>query len=346
MVSSLPLFNASQFHTRTWAWLRNPGESKYFAEALADFRKAVLENKLNEVSILEHLSITNSLRWLSLLDPASSKLIDKFILNLSPPVLIARGSTHLRNESALLRSLEAFNKKENKSPSRVLSLKKEIDRSKDKKFLSSLSKMLGPFTLDRQTSLLIDMNSFHILAPHQRMISPPICKIFEYLRRQETASFAELLRIAYEIPRYESEIHQSKIHNLLSKARLVLPRELSFITRSEQAYARGVWERVRIIEENRWKSFLRSSAEWRKVLEAVSIPLPYSVRRNKQMIPLKQLQEFVEGRESITRQDLEKTFSFSRSTANRAICRWVRDKVLQKEGRGRKTYYIFLPRFY
>jgi|GEM_PF-3364075 len=188
--------------------------------------------------------------------------------------------------------------------------------------------------------LTVNPNSSKLTLGARMIISSPICSAIELLREQGDAHFSQLLRSAFGIARYESEIHQLKIYNLIARIKSCLPNGIKLITRSERAFLLGNCDHIVIKTERIHTRILRASPHWDQILAFLS---------EHKKSPESVFEEFknkighrFSGGE-ISRMELERTLKLSRASAHRLISLWVRNRLLTKNGVGKKTTYAFVP---
>ena len=185
--------------------------------------------------------------------------------------------------------------------------------------------------------LRVDLASSTLRRGSQSMISSTLAKVISELKNEGSMSFSDALRVGFEIPHYDDWIHAPKIHNLVQRAKKILPAEAVLRTKDRRLY----------LEESRPVILIRcGSAHQQHFPQFLSPPNSFEKKQTLELeIKLKRKSKaFLLGlfaqQIDCTRQDIQDVLQLPKATANRYITNWLKEKWLRKTGEGRSTKYL------
>ncbi len=150
---------------------------------------------------------------------------------------------------------------------------------------------------------------------------------------------AEFALVCFGLSRFDAEIHNPKVFNLLARMKALKTPGIRFQLKSGRIYASGSWEGVRFVRPHGMGLQLESRAGWNELFEKKQKPIePAAERWVKPSVALKQAEKNTE----LTREEIERMTGKSRSTATRLLNRWLKDGILKKVGRAKNTRYLWL----
>jgi len=191
-------------------------------------------------------------------------------------------------------------------------------------------------TVTRASSnmLIINLHNFHWQYGKNEGVSKPLCLLLKILHEKGHLSFHDLMKNCFSIPTYCEDLHRSKIMNLLTRVRKVLPNDFKLFTRDQWIYSKGLITKIRFesreCERVQWKLpriFERPCLEQNK---------HHMDRWIQPSLVIKKLK----GKEQVTRQELQDFLKISKATTNRLLVRWQNEGFLIKQSSGRSIFYI------
>lgn len=349
----------------TWNWLRD--SQKYSIDKVFLMLENLnLDLVLGRMTVEDKQILRNALLWISLFTPLSVKRIGALLDKLKPiefshPLLeleslvvhyfiASRDGSQVLVEDyhRLMTQHPLWNKSDLLFKCLVLRSQGEGEKCGGEDFsLDLLAQKLSGFLFKENDSrnlkhVSVRMRTFSIIEKDsgRKTISVPLCFAFDLLYRKKTVSCQEFLDHCFSIPNYDASIHSTKIYNLLARMKKLTGGALRFGIKSEMVYAEGSWEDVEVQGNvdiatasgvsSAWNSFLRIGGTQE---ESTS-----SKEKSKHQDWFKELTRF----ESFGRRHFENVSGLPRSTANRVLDRWVKNRWLVKMGAGRSTQYRFV----
>lgn len=322
----------------TWRWLtsKEACHSENLQECLGQFPSHSFHKKMTSEDIL---MMRNSFGWILLFQPQGAKFIEPILGVLSSFKIPTTPVFEI--EEMLIHYLRALQKKE-KAKASVLA--KKI-RAHDLYHQSGLlfadwmtefsKRVQAPNESKNGTS--IDLGTYKITHQGQVTISEPLVNLIGMLLTRDSLLFSEALEIAFGIPDYEEEVHKTKIYNLLSRLRGILPGKLKVLTRQGRIYLQGDKSCVSVRKTG--PSLIANPLQQAKkpVAELKKAALDRWV--HPQLILKK-----VAGQRSFTRQELQELAQTSKATLNRWIQKWLQENLIKKTGQGKSTrYFLEMP---
>jgi hypothetical protein len=353
-----------------WKWLSDP--ARHPVDRIVSLLTAVdLREIAPKLTAEDFQQLRNSLLWLSLFDPGGFASVYKIIQSLQIPHIrdfplfdFERKAVEYlisvkeKGESLpLLEALRAHPMWKNQeyllsAVLEALTSGNELDgpAAEDARFgrLAGLRKSLEPFFADFEpvqgAELFVDLSNWVVRATSEkrRTISEPMCLAFHLLKSQGSVGFAEMLRTAFGLQRYDATIHDPKIFNLLARMRQFAPAGLTLKTKGGRIYVSGSWNGVSFVDRPDGVS-RRSLARlgWTELMnnQARKIPADAGIAK-RWLTPAAALKQLA-GKKEISRQDLEKLMGMSRSSASRIISRWIEQGWVIKVGNAKRCRYVF-----
>ncbi len=130
--------------------------------------------------------------------------------------------------------------------------------------------------LNSWAGIEINVESSLISQPeHLPVTSTPLARLCILLSSRKSVSFEEVLAFCFDIAPYNRDVHASKVHNLLFRAKNLLGREV-FYSRREVIFVRTFPERVRFLTPPKFQSILLGSPSWHQIKKEITGPLPES----------------------------------------------------------------------
>lgn len=182
-------------------------------------------------------------------------------------------------------------------------------------------------------TLVIDLQAFHWRLGALQGVSKPLCLLIKLLQETTSLSFDELMLKCFSINSYDEHLHRHKLMNLLTRARKILPRDFVLFTRNQYVYSKGKLKAMRFIEN--------SSASVRWALPRI-FDLPCLEQNQFHMdrwIQPRLVMKKLNGKNKVTRQELQDLLKLSKATTNRLLRRWQDEGFLAKREAGRSIFY-------
>lgn len=358
-------FKETEFSDRlylwTWRALASPEEFP-LERVLSLLRHVQLEEIAYRLTAEDYQMVRNSLLWLSLFDPASFQPVSRVVQSIRPPgardfplfeierevILLLHGLRDHRNREADDSALTIKTHPLWRSP--VLHFARLVTGVIEKRPagaypLKALEAQLVSLVHDDghepDGRLILDLPHGRVLPPGDSdpVVSPAMATAFHLLHGKESVDCEEFLHVCFGIPRYDPEVHLAKIFNLLSRMRKVAPRGLEFHVKAGRVHATGSWQSVVFKRRQSLAGALQDSAEWRSLIRR-----PVTAQKKEEdaerWIRPAQVLKRLKGRSDLTREDLEELTGKSKATANRMIRRWLKQGILKKTGRAKRTRYV------
>jgi hypothetical protein len=182
------------------------------------------------------------------------------------------------------------------------------------------------------------MDSMSITDLHslKKTVSQSLCLAFKCLRNKPEIKFSEFIHEVFGLYRYDEVIHQSKIFNLLSRMRELTHDNLSFKTRNEMIFASGNWLGIDLVQTSGLAKLLRGGDGG---IHLAKVPAQISLGRRG--VPLIKIRNEFRDKTGFSRQDIERVFSMSKSSAIRLLERLVISGKVIRSGYGRGISYQF-----
>ncbi len=194
---------------------------------------------------------------------------------------------------------------------------------------------------DSKEKLIIHLDSYEVLTKDVQIFSEPLSKAFHLLSQNRLVFFEDFLFHCFGIPNYDPEIHSTKIRNLISRIKVMLPSTLKIKTKNERILSLGDWSIIFIQNQSEIQQFLRLSPSWRWLLcELIDLQrLKSEVRK----IDIKKTTELrlLQKKKKYTRSEVEKIWGVSKATANRRIQKLIVQRKIRKFGDGKNSQYEF-----
>lgn len=238
----------------TWRWLAKP-ESAALAKIL------LLQDSIRRQSTVlagdDHRIFSLSLRWLGLFAGLSTSELDRLFQGHSAAE--SRAVPQLECEGRLLDYLFAARDGSRFAADTKQSLFHESPAcaerlatlfSGDAAGLAALSDSIRALETarDEQPGVTVELLKRRITADGEEILSEPLTKLLELFRSSERAGKAQVLSHVFGIRRYEPELHDQKLANLLSKANRQFADTAQFSTKGDQVIARIQRERLHFAE--------------------------------------------------------------------------------------------------
>ena len=329
----------------TWRWLVNPDtvDASVYIECWNEIEPhAICSKSTSEDLVLIRLC----LRWARLFNPqwqnATFDWLSKSLPGnlVSPPLFELEGKIldYLEAVQGKKRSVAARIKKElagnSLFNSRELRFKEILDPGKTKSDLSTIVERLSDKNKKpvRSKDLTIDLANSSWKKDGESGVSAPVCKLIYLMSQKNVITFAEVLHEAFDIPYYESDVHNAKVMNLLTRVRKLLPKQVALFTRQEKIYVESDTLKVK---------FHRPSKEL--VLPLAPFLSSPCIKQNQnhldRWIQPRILMNYWNAESSFSRQDLQDKLKLSKASANRLLTRWCNEGFLQSQNIGRSTSY-------
>lgn len=353
---------ADRLYLWVWKWLANPKD--FSAERIWELLADVDLHQLRHRFTNEDRQITrNAILWLGLFDPTSQQKVDKLVAVLEGgsqedhPIfyfealairyLIAKRShKHILRDDylALLKQHPLWVHHELYFTKLIL-----LDESQDvPPWLVTMIRNLKSMTESASCAdglLVIDLNTQIVSDKRTGMntVSKPICAALDLARRLKSVSCEQLTLSCFGI-RYDSFLHDSKIHNLIARMKKLTANKLQFRLKQGYLLSEGDWTSIQFIESTTaimqtefgatWAAFLDSSPlqakNQSKNLTLTDLPKPKMDHVRADWIPVS----------GISRQELEEKMARPRSTTNRIIQKLIDEGKLIRKGQSRGTRYF------
>lgn len=180
-----------------------------------------------------------------------------------------------------------------------------------------------------------------MLTKDLQIFSEPLSKAFHLLSKNRLVFFEDFLFQCFEIPNYDPEIHSTKIRNLISRIKVMLPSTLKIKTKNERILCLGDWSIIYIQNQSEIQMLLRKSSSWRwllsELIEHQKVKVEFRKMDIKKMSELRSLQK----KKKYSRSEVEQIWGVSKATANRRIQKLLFQRKIRKFGDGKNIQYEF-----
>ena len=331
---------AERLYLWTWRWLADPdaASAARVEETLDSFTGDEIRNRcaLGDLRL-----IALSLRWIAAFQPDFRPLAERFAQAHEPP------DARWPEACAFERSLaEAFAAK-GASFARALARCKQnlvytspgyrwgaaIDALLPRRARASPSDLRAP-----AGAILVNVQANRVRPPRRRgrakpddVLSAPLARLFEAIaaRKGAAISFATILDLCFGIAPYDEDAHRTKAHNLLVRARRLLPTGIELRSQADVLYASGDLERIVVIRGER--EF--AAPKWLRVA-----PSPATPHLDRWIRPQAVLRH-ARGAGALTRRQMQEMVPCSKATAHRLLSTWERQGLVRRSGSGRAARY-------
>jgi hypothetical protein len=314
---------ADRIYLWTWRWLENPASvnSTLLAQELARFPfDSAHLTMTDEVFLL----LRSAGSWLSLFNaPFASGFrawSDKYF-----PTLPAK--THFDRE---LQLISAVKNADHASLEKLLPGEPEL-----RAMLVKITRELhGRATKPAASSLLVRLSDASVQAGSERILSESLAKLLALLVKEGSLSFESCALECFGLRQFDSLDHGPKIHNLLQRAKKLLPTGCELSTKSQRIYLEGAAGRI-LVEEG---SALESSFPaftWPELDKKQSVGL-----EKKQEVDYKaRLVLAFSDKQSLSRAEIQKELGLSKATTSRLLLAWAKEGLLESKGAGASRVY-------
>ncbi len=174
----------------------------------------------------------------------------------------------------------------------------------------------------------------------QRTVSESLSRCLALLCERRAFRLEELAESGFGLRNYEPQTHQTKLFNLLSRAKKLLPAQAcvqvkdGVVLRSDDA---SIWSRIEVLPPHELASQVRRAPEWRSWF-ADARRDPELDRPATRSFPRAEV--IKAGKVRLTRRELEALIGKSRATTNRQIAIWEKRGLLKRAGAARGIHYL------
>lgn len=337
-----------------WNWLGDPDQFP-IARVLQLLKR--FEGRTHRINCEDYLQLRNALLWIGLFaeDP-EDRVLDRLSRLASVPqarsscldferlllaYLYARRDRNTLFESELLPQLKSHEQWSNPNHCLASLVEHVAGRAHPlAKLAGNLERLIAHSSRSilAKTTVRLPSGEIHDAKTGSKTISQALALAIYSLWRRPTLSCEELALACFGISRYDSSVHEKKIHNLIFRLKQRFGPQLKFRFKSGFVHAEGDWNGVGFDESARPSRELLMHGEWRGFLvdpgTQAPTPLPAHAPSDDLARP-----EWA-GR-WLTRSEIEQGLRRPRSTVNRALARWVSEGKVQKKGSARNTVYRF-----
>lgn len=345
----------SRLYLWTWKWLMQP-ENSQSGEIGALIKEIITDSALKNLSVEEAMQLRNALMWLSIADPTIEDVLN---VTLDVVRIPASGQSWsiLDLEYRTLKVLQswlagsAIQAREvqahpGSADASVLfaALLVDLESSTDAGKLSPLASFLRATRQKRNEPLpnlkTINLETFELRSDETKVRSESLAKAIDLLFRKKDVPVAEFAGAAFGIWKFETEIHQTKVFNLIARMKAFCWPEVRFHTKSGRIFAEGQFEQFRFKRPEGFVEALRSEGSLASVRPAASISGTAKKKERQVRSSFAGLAEWSNrGHKEFTRSDVAELLGGSRCTVIRRIDAWVKQGKLSRMGRARATRY-------
>ena len=312
----------------------------HFYQSLELLQKMDVFRNRKQLSLHSSKVIRNMLQWISYFDPIHRDLFQGFHQREFPKnvhdenfldqeyqfLQVLLGSTEVDESIYSATKLNAVFQK----LLELLSLRKKHAKNQ-----------LDLRNPDSKEKLIIQLDSYEVLTKELQVVSEPLSKAFHLLSKNRLVFFEDFLFQCFGIPNYEPDIHSTKIRNLISRMKIMLPSSLMIKTKNQRILCLGDWSVVYIQNQSEIQMLLRQSPAWtwllHELMEYKNLKIEFRTIDQKKMTELRSLQK----KKKYTRSEVEKIWGVSKATANRRLQKLLSQKKIRMWGDGKNIHYEF-----
>jgi hypothetical protein len=352
----------------TWRWMGDP-ERFPVRRVLAVLRDFDIARSAEHFSVLDSWLLRNSLLWLSLFDGGGRSVIhesldalrearsnESLLFGMERLVVLyfaARRDGRLVEADDLRRAIEThplWGSGDLHFRALVEGETGDIDAVPEaiRPLVQNIRKLLQSRDQIARAPVVVDLarGLVTIRSSGERVMSDPMTRGLDLLRRQSVVGMADFVAHAFGIHRYDPIVHDTKVFNLLSRLRRLVPdTALQVGVKNGRVYARGEWSGVAFVDAPSMTDEIRGDALCEELSTARREAFAETAITRSGAVfatPKDQLFAAMSQRQVsfITRVEAEEILGASRSTAGRVLDKLVRDGALVVEGKGKNSRYV------